>query len=170
MMPKMRQANPLIWLLLLLTVWALLAASHLEKKTASGNFYVPETVSGEMTGWEAAPRLGFGGLAVKDASGALVAAKGGTYVLKDAEGVVSKTGRTNDLARREAELGRKHPDKTLEVDKRTDSRSAQRGREQDIHDANPSAHAQNGGLDRINGIDPKNPRRDEYLKAGRELP
>ena len=97
------------------------------------------------------------------------AAKGGTYILKDGEEVVKKTGRTNDLARREAELGRKHPDQAFEVDKRTDSYPAQRGREQIIHDANPSAHAQNGGLDRINGISPKNPRRDEYLQAGREL-
>jgi hypothetical protein len=55
-----------------------------------------------------------------------LAAKGGTYVLKDAEGTVVKTGRTNNLARREAEHGRKHPDKTFEVDKRTDSRAAQR--------------------------------------------
>lgn len=98
------------------------------------------------------------------------AAKGGTYVLKNAEGTIIKTGRTNNLARREAEHGRNHPDRTFEVDKRTDNRAAQRGREQDLHDANPSAHAANGGLDKINGISPKNPKRDEYLKAGRDLP
>lgn len=98
------------------------------------------------------------------------AAKGGTYVLKNAEGTVVKTGRTNNLARREAEHGRNHPDKTFEVDKRTDSRAAQRGREQDLHDANPSAHAANGGMDKINGISPNNPKRDDYLRAGRELP
>ena len=108
--------------------------------------------------------------AVEKTAEGVKAAKGGTYVLKDAEGTVLKTGRTNDLARREGELGRKHPDKTFEVDKRTDSRSAQRGREQDLHDANPSAHAANDGLDKINGISPNNPRREEYLKAGRELP
>lgn len=39
MMPKMRQANPLIWLLLLLTAWVLLAAPHVGQKTAWGNFY-----------------------------------------------------------------------------------------------------------------------------------
>jgi RHS repeat-associated protein len=98
------------------------------------------------------------------------AAKGGTYVLKDIDGVVVKTGRTNDLARREAEHGRNHPGLTFEVDKRTDSPSARRGREQDLHDANPSAHSKNGGLDRINGISPTNPKRDEYLRDGRALP
>ncbi|HEU5297544.1 MAG TPA: RHS repeat-associated core domain-containing protein [Burkholderiaceae bacterium] len=99
-----------------------------------------------------------------------LAAKGGTYILKDADGTVVKTGRTNNLARREAEHGRNHPDKTFEVDKRTDNKAAQRGREQDLHDANPSAHEANGGMDKINGIAPSNPKRDEYLKAGRALP
>ena len=98
------------------------------------------------------------------------AAKGGTYVLKDVDGVVVKTGRTNDLARREAEHGRNHPGLTFEVDKRTDSPSARRGREQDLHDANPSAHAKNGGLDKINAISPTNPKRDDYLRDGRALP
>lgn len=97
-------------------------------------------------------------------------ARGGTYVLKDAEGVTRKTGRTSDLGRREQELGRQHPDKTFEVDKRTDSYPSQRGREQILHDANPSAHAENGGLDKINGISPTNPRRDEYIRAGETLP
>ena len=97
-------------------------------------------------------------------------AKGGTYVLKDAKGAVVRTGRTNNLARREAEHGRAHPDKTFAVDKRTDSKAAQRGREQDLHDANPSARAKNGGLDKIQPISPNNPDRNEYLKAGRELP
>ncbi|MBK8124762.1 MAG: RHS repeat-associated core domain-containing protein [Dokdonella sp.] len=105
----------------------------------------------------------------KVAKEASIATKGGTYLLKDVENVVRKTGRTNDLIRRERELGRKHPDKTFEVDKRTDGYAAQRGREQILHDANPSAHSINGGLDRINGISPSNPRLDEYLEAGREL-
>ena len=72
MMPKMRQANPLVWLLLLLTAWACLVASPCGAKTASGNFYGPETASGEMTGWEAPPRLGFGDLTGKVASVPLV--------------------------------------------------------------------------------------------------
>ena len=108
--------------------------------------------------------------AVKTEKVASEVAKGGTYVLKNAEGTVVKTGRTKDLARREAEHGRKHPDTTFQVDKRTDDYAAQRGREQDLHDAHPTAHKDNGGLDRINGISPTNPRREEYLKAGRKLP
>jgi RHS repeat-associated protein len=117
-----------------------------------------------------APGVGQAIKAVRLADKAADAARGGTYVLRDAEGVVRKTGRTDDLVRRERELGRKHPDKTFEVDKRTDSYPAERGREQILHDANPSAHSSNGGLDRINGISPKNPKRDEYLEAARNLP
>ena len=67
MMRILRQTNPLIWLLLLLTAWACLAAPHAGLKTASGNFYGLESASWEMPGWEAAPRLGFGSLAAKDA-------------------------------------------------------------------------------------------------------
>jgi RHS repeat-associated protein len=96
-------------------------------------------------------------------------AKGGTYVLKNADGIVVRTGRTNNLDRRFSEHGRKHPDLTPQVDKRTDDRAAQRGREQIIHDANPSAHAANGGLDKINPISQKNPKRDDYMEAGRKL-
>ena len=120
-------------------------------------------------GVEAARGAELGIKAVAVAEGGAVA-KGGTYVLKDVEGTVVKTGRSKDLARREAEHGRNHPDKTFEVDKRTDRYEAQRGREQDLHDAHPSAHAENGGLDKMNGISKSNPRRNEYLGAGRELP
>jgi hypothetical protein len=72
---RIAQQNPFPWLLLLLTAWACLAAPQWGAKTASGKFYGQESASGEMTGREAAPRLGFGGLAEKNASGALVAAK-----------------------------------------------------------------------------------------------
>ena len=50
MMRILRQTNPLIWLLLLLTAWACLAAPHAGLKTASGNFYGLESASWEMTG------------------------------------------------------------------------------------------------------------------------
>jgi hypothetical protein len=63
-----------------------------------------------------------------------------------------------------------HSNKTFEVDKRIDNPAARRGREQDLHDANPSAHVAKGGRDKINGIDPNNPKRDEYLRAARDLP
>jgi len=97
------------------------------------------------------------------------AAKGGTYVLKNSDGTVVRTGRTNDLARREREHGLDHPDLDFEVDKYTDDYRAQRGREQDLHDANPSAHAANGGLDKIKPISDRNKRRGRYLEAGRAL-
>ena len=66
--------NPLIWLLLFLTAWACLAAPPCGAKTASGNFYGPESASSKTTGWKAAPRLGFGDLAAESASVPLVGA------------------------------------------------------------------------------------------------
>ena len=71
---------------------------------------------------------------------------------EDAEGTVARTGRTNNLARREAEHGRANPDKTFAVDKRTDSKAAQRGREQDLHDQNPSAHAKMAVSTKLNQL------------------
>ncbi len=68
MMREMRQANPLIWLILLLTGWVLLAAPYVEQKTASGNFYGQEGASGGLTIREAAWRLGFSDLAGESAS------------------------------------------------------------------------------------------------------
>jgi len=64
------QKNPLLWLLLLLTAWACLAAP----KTASWQNSDLESASGGLTLWEAAPRLGFGGLAEESASVPLVGA------------------------------------------------------------------------------------------------
>ena len=103
------------------------------------------------------------------AAKAAEAAAGGTYVLKNSEGTVVRTGRTNDLVRRRQEHARDHPDLDFEVDKRTDDPMARRGREQDLHDAHPTAHRENGGLDKINPISPTNLLRKEYLKAGRKL-
>ena len=88
-------------------------------------------------------------------------------MLRDPEtGQVRRTGRTNDLDRRRGEHGR-HPetrDLEFEVDRRTDSYPAQRGREQRIHDEHPEAD-----LNRRRPISPSNPRRDEYLREGDEL-
>lgn len=74
MMREMRQANPLIWLLLLLTAWVLLAAPHVGQKTASGIFYGQESASGGLTLREAAWRLGFSDLAEESAPVPLVGA------------------------------------------------------------------------------------------------
>jgi hypothetical protein len=60
--------NPFLWLLLLLTAWACLAAPNVGVKTASWQNSGLESASGKMTGWEAAPRLGFGGLVEESAS------------------------------------------------------------------------------------------------------
>ena len=94
-------------------------------------------------------------------------AKGGTYMLKDAErsGEVAKVGRSNDLGRRRSELARNPETKGLDfkVDKRTDSYAQQRGREQIIRDKYKPR------LNKINPIYPKNPKREEFLKAARKL-
>jgi hypothetical protein len=88
-------------------------------------------------------------------------AKGGTYVLKDVEGKVVRTGRTNDLVRREGEHARDPnlKDFKFEEKHRTDVRSEQRGLEQMLHDEH------NPLLNKINPISPKNPRLEEYMNA-----
>jgi len=97
--------------------------------------------------------------------------KGGTYKLKDVDGNVERTGRTNDLKRRQGEHRRDSNTKDLEfeVDRRTDDYAAQRGREQDIYDQHPEARVENGGLNKNKPISDRNPKRDEYLEAGRKL-
>jgi hypothetical protein len=93
--------------------------------------------------------------------------KGGTYKLRDPEsGRVRRTGRTNDLERRKLEHGRNPETKDLdfEVDRRTDSYEAQRGREQRIFDEHPEAD-----LNRMRPISQNNPRREQYLQEGDKL-
>lgn len=98
------------------------------------------------------------------------AAKGGTYVLRNGEGVVMRTGRTNDLDRRRGEHDKELPELTFEVDRRTDDYDAQRGREQILYDENPSAKKESGGLNKIQPISPRNKEKKErYLRAGRTL-
>lgn len=92
-------------------------------------------------------------------------AKGGTYILRDAEGGVARTGRTNDLGRRAGEHGRRPDtaDLKFEVDRRTDVYAQQRGREQVIHDTHKPP------LNKVNPISPTNPRRQDYLDAAKKL-
>jgi hypothetical protein len=117
-----------------------------------------------------------------DAAGVLVhnsTAKGGTYKLIDPEaGGVKRTGRTNDLARREGEHARSADtsDLDFQVDRRTDVPAEQRGREQVIHDAHPEArhpsHVEGGvegGLNKKRPISPNNKRRDEYMEAAKNV-
>ncbi|KWF00764.1 hypothetical protein WL80_30650 [Burkholderia ubonensis] len=92
-------------------------------------------------------------------------AKGGTYLLKDAEGVVMRSGRTNDLARRQLEHARDPALKDLDffAVHRTDVRAEQRGLEQMLHDQyNPPLNA-------IRPISPANPRLNEYMDAARRF-
>lgn len=109
---------------------------------------------------------GRGGPPTRRMSGGPNGPKGGTYKLKDADGNVVRTGRTNDHDRRRNEHNRNNPDVTYEVDRRTDNRAEQRGREQIIYDQHPEARSENGGLNRIRPISPNNPNRDDYLEAG----
>lgn len=106
---------------------------------------------------------------VDAARGADDVAKGGTYVLRNSDDVVVRTGRTNDLARREREHGREHPDTTFEVDRRTDDYATQRGREQVIYDQNPQARAENGGRNKQRPVSERNKRREEYEEAARKV-
>jgi RHS repeat-associated protein len=91
--------------------------------------------------------------------------QGGTYKLVDEADEVAKTGRSNNLDRRRREHARdpRYEDLQFRVDRRTDDYPAQRGREQIIHDRYQPP------LDKINPIDPTNPRREDYLEAGKQL-
>ena len=94
--------------------------------------------------------------------GAETVARGGTYRLVDpTTGEVQYVGRTNDLARREAEHWR-DPIKgqlRFEVDWRTDDYAVRRGREQMLYEHYRPP------LNRIRPISPRNPRLQEYLDA-----
>ncbi len=87
--------------------------------------------------------------------------RGGTYVLRDADGVVVRSGRTRNLDRRQAEHARDPTLSQYDFDPvhRTDSYAEQRGLEQVLHDQYSPP------LNRIRPIDPANPRRQEYESA-----
>ncbi|WP_230400456.1 hypothetical protein [Zooshikella ganghwensis] len=87
---------------------------------------------------------------------------GGTYRLVDPyTGQVMRTGRTNNMNRREYEHGRDPNLRRYEFhpDVWTDSYSQQRGREQQIHELH------NPPLNRVNPISPTNPRRELYMNS-----
>ncbi len=102
----------------------------------------------------------------KTANSASGVPKGGTYVLRDpVSGKVIRTGRTNNLNRRRLEHRRYPQTKDLQfkVDKRTNNYQQQRGREQIIHDH------YNPPMNKNRPIDPRNPERQNYMDAAREL-
>ena len=74
-------------------------------------------------------------------------------------------GKSNNLTRREGEHARSEDkgDLDFNVDKRTDSYAAQRGREQIIYDKYKPP------LNKRLPIDPNNVNRYKYMKAGRAL-
>jgi RHS repeat-associated protein len=92
--------------------------------------------------------------------------RGGTYLLKDpATGEVMRTGRTSDLARRQAEHARNSDTSSLrfELDIKVDDYAVQRGREQMLHDQYPPP------LNKIRPISPRNPQLQSYLDAVRRF-
>jgi len=76
-----------------------------------------------------------------------------------------RTGRSNDLSRREKEHARDPDlkDLTFETKHRTDVRSEQRGLERMLHDEHSPP------LDKINPISSKNSRLEEYMDAARNF-
>jgi hypothetical protein len=107
-----------------------------------------------------------GGKAEAQGEAEQAAPKGGVYVLRDPiTGEVVRSGRSNNLARREAEHGRDPNLKDYEFDPlhRTDNYPEQRGLEQIVHETH------NPPLNRINGIDPKNPRAKIYRDAAQSF-
>lgn len=108
-----------------------------------------------------------GSLTVKGAAPSTVVqeARGGTYVLRDAEtGQVMRSGRTNDLLRRQAEHARDPLLKDLDFEPvhRTDSYAARRGLEQELD------WLYDPPLNYKRPIDPYNSKLLDYLRAAND--
>jgi hypothetical protein len=93
---------------------------------------------------------------------------GGVYTLRDPEtGEVVRTGRTGNLAVRQAQLAR-DPDLSdfeFQVEYRTDNYAEQRGLEQVLYDRYPGAQEASGGFNKIRAISMTNSRRSGYMEA-----
>ena len=130
-------------------------------------------IGGKFARYARSTRVGSRGAKVRYTSaqiragrGAGKVTKGGTYKLVDPRtGKVMRTGRTCDLARRQAEHARHADTKHLrfEVDMYTDNHAAQRGREQIIHDLYDPP------MNKIRPIRRNHPNMREYLDAARKL-
>jgi hypothetical protein len=89
------------------------------------------------------------------------------YALRDEAGNVVRTGRSSNLAAREAAhfndsvLGQFE----FQVEYRTDVYAGQRGLEQMLYDQYPGAQAANGGYNKIRAISPQNPKGPAYMQA-----
>jgi hypothetical protein len=105
--------------------------------------------------------------ALKGSSKCENVARGGTYLLRDAEtGQVMRTGRTSDLARRAAEHGLDPLLRDFEFEPvhRTDVYNEQRGLEQLLHDMYQPP------LNKIRPISPANPNLLIYQDAANGFP
>jgi RHS repeat-associated protein len=112
-----------------------------------------------------------GGLAIFKAVGGLypkiaarAATRGGVYALRDSEGVVMRTGMTNNLVRRAGEHSRDPAYEGLEfhILYESDVYAERRGLEQIAHDT------YNPPLNVNNPIDPRNKKMDRYMNAARD--
>lgn len=81
-----------------------------------------------------------------------------------------RTGRTNDLQRRQREHARDETlwDLDFVVEASSDSRTVLRGLEQILYDAHPEALRENGGYNAVRPIATSNRRFDEYLRDARD--
>lgn len=91
--------------------------------------------------------------------------KGGTYVLKDGNGNVVRTGRSKDLERREKQHKKEFPDHDFEAKHRTNDYEQQRGLEEKLYNENPGALEENGGLNKIKSISDRNDKGPIYREA-----
>ena len=96
--------------------------------------------------------------------GLAVEARGGAYVLRDAEGSVARSGRSGNLAQREAQHNRDPLLKDYDFDPvyRTDVYAEQRGLEKILHDTYQPP------LDKIRPISPTNSNRQIYIDAAQK--
>ncbi|WP_407560889.1 RHS repeat-associated core domain-containing protein [Streptomyces sp. 184] len=92
-------------------------------------------------------------------------ARGGAYTLRDVDGNVVRTGRTNDLQRREREHARADgtADYRFQVEYRTDVYKEQRGLEQVVWMLNGRPTLP--GVRRTAGVDARHPKYNEYMDA-----
>ncbi|MBV8450230.1 MAG: hypothetical protein JO124_19805 [Hyphomicrobiales bacterium] len=91
-------------------------------------------------------------------------ATGGAYLLRDPKtGRVMRTGRSNDLIRREGEHGRNPilKDFSFEPVFRTDDYAEQRGLEQYLYELHTPP------LNRMNGVGPRNKNADQFMNAAK---
>jgi RHS repeat-associated protein len=136
-------------------------ATDSEKGWALVSMLVTAATLGASTEIKGLARAAF---AAEDAESGIT--KGGTYLLRDAEtGTVTRTGRTNDLARRAAEHARDPAleDFEFEVVHRTDNYAEQRGLEQYLHNLHDPP------LNKVRPISPLNPNGPGYMRAAQRF-